>query len=47
MLLLVGTYLGAKCATLGSKTDKTLMAIIGGVQRAFFDLYPVGVNKVK
>ena len=46
-LFCVGTYLGAKCATLGSKTDKTLMAILGDVQRTFFDLCPVGVTKVK
>ena len=46
-LFSVGTYLGAKCATLGSKTDKTLMAILGDVPRTFFDLCPVGVTKVK
>ena len=41
VVLMVGTYRGAFCATLGSKTDQVLLANLGGdvVPRAYDDLF--------
>ncbi len=46
VLICAGTFLGANCSTRGSKTDTTLMGILGDVSHAFVDLYPLGVTKV-
>ncbi len=40
VVVYVGTYLGANCATLGRKTEKTLAGIVGGVAHMFVDMYP-------
>jgi predicted RNA binding protein YcfA (HicA-like mRNA interferase family) len=47
--LLEGTYRGAFCATLGSKTDNVLMANLGGgvLPRAYNDLFTVGVDVIE
>ena len=43
----MGTYLGGKRKTLGSKTDITLAGIVRDVAHMFVDLFPLGVEKVK
>ena len=49
VLLLAGTYLGAKGATLHSRTDQILMAFLGGghVPRAYIDLFTMSVDVIK
>ena len=49
VLILAGTYLGAKSSSLGSKTDQILMANLGGghVPRVYSDLYSFGVDVVR
>ena len=47
VVVYVGTYLGAGCSTMGSKTDKTLAGIVGDVAHMFVDLLPLGVTKVE
>ena len=49
VLILAGTYLGAKSSSLDSKTDKILMANLGGghVPRVYSDLYSFGVDVVR